>query len=544
MGAKKTQKQSVEAKRNLLKAPPSPLNTRILGVNIIALFVLGIGLLYLGHYQQALIEKELKVMQTEARLMSVALLEHGQGKPFSKNKTLHSFVEELAAQSDRRITVFSHDGELLTRSYKAPELIKKDVVNERVLAFFQAVDSVTRFLLNLTPGGDVQRLDMYPYTASNTIRDYPNAYYAFETTVPSAQAWRDRNDDIALVVASPVLKGEEIKGVVLIEKSDKDIKSAMHSLRSNILFVFLLGLLVTILFSFYLASTIANPLRILSNAADEVRRSKKRKTDIPDFSQRQDEIALLSETLRDMTEALWNRMDAVEQFAADVSHELKNPLTSLKSALETVERIKNPEKKEKLMAIIHQDINRLDRLITDISDASRIDSELSKMEMHDVDLVSLIHEVIEFYYRGTVSVHCADRLAFDNRLEQEVAFVKGVDSRLMQVFQNLIDNSFSFIPQNGCIILRLEHDNEGGFYTVYVEDNGPGIPLENLDKIFTRFYTERPETEGFGNHSGLGLSIVKQIMQAHEAEISVSNIIDEQGQVLGCRFKLVFKALK
>ncbi len=529
------------SKRDLLKAPPSPLNTRILAVNIIAIFVLGIGLLYLGHYQKTLIEKELNVMGREASIFVEALLEYNKTHIDLEKEDAKKFLHRLARKSGKKIVLFSKDGQVITRSTQG-QIIYPPVTSElksRAEQMLRFLDVITRFLLNFTPGGNVQNLELYPYSASTEIQDYPNALKAYQTTVMNASAWRNQTDDIVLMIAAPIMKGEHILGVLLLEKGDYDIKTAMSSLRSDILFVFLFGLFVTIMLSFYLASTIANPLRLLSNAADEVRRNKQRKIDIPDFSIRQDEIALLSETLRDMTTALWDRMDAIEQFAADVSHELKNPLTSLKSALETIDRIKDPEKKQKLMKIIHQDINRLDRLITDISDASRIDSEMSKTDMDIINLVDLLNEVLRFYRREDLEVKQTHSIVFDNHLDKP-AIIKGISGRLIHVFQNLIDNAISFAPPESDIVLRLEQEEDA--YIVYVEDHGPGIPLENLDKIFKRFYTERPDAEAFGNHSGLGLSIVKQIIRAHDADIAVSNMISDQGQVTGCRFTLTFKS--
>lgn len=530
---------SKQAKRDLLKAPPSPLNTRILGVNIIALLVLGVGLLYLGHYQKTLIKKELKVMSGEAALFVESLLEYDRHSDLYGDGA-KKFLQRLAKRSGRKIVFFSSDGELVSRSIHGQIVYNTTLSSSKTRAekALHMIDVVTRFILNFTPDGSIQSLPLYPYSSSKNIEDYPNAFHALQTTVMNASAWRTQKDDIVLMIATPIMRGEKILGVLLLEKGDHDIKEAMSSLRSDILFVFLLGLFVTIMFSFYLASTIANPLRLLSNAADEVRRNKQRKVDIPDFSIRQDEIALLSETLRDMTESLWDRMDAIEQFAADVSHELKNPLTSLKSALETIDRVKDPEKKQKLMAIIHQDINRLDRLITDISDASRIDSEMSKADMNVVNLVDLLNEVLRLYRREDIDVRLEHNILFDN-LVGDKAMIRGISTRLVHVFQNLIDNAISFSPEDGEILIRLGQEEQT--YVVSVEDQGPGIPLENLDKIFKRFYTERPDAEVFGNHSGLGLSIVKQIMRAHDADISVSNVISDQGQVLGCRFKLTFK---
>lgn len=525
------------------KAPPSPLNKRILGVNIIAVAVLGIGFLYLGHYQKQQIDKELNLMVTEANLFGAALLESElleDDLSYEINNRVEKFVKRLANTAEKRALLFSDEGILIANTDRRAS---KDgsAVNTILPApiiqsdFMKMLNALASMFLNLMPGGDVQQLDLYPYTLSSRIQAYPNAKHAFDTTLASTKAWRSKGDEVILTAAVPIMSGENIVGVLVLEKGGESIKKAINSLRLDILLVFLIGLLATILLSLYLASTIATPLRVLANSADEIRRSKQRKTDIPDFSARQDEIAMLSESLQAMTEALWNRMDAIERFAADVSHELKNPLTSLKSALETAARIKDVEKKDRLMAIVEQDIRRLDRLITDIAEASRVDSELSKAELLPIDLKTLIEDVISLYER---SAEKNTPIVFKTSLDK--AIISGQKRRLSQVFQNLLDNAISFSPNGKPVNINLFQIMDKSGFVVTVEDAGPGIPIDNIDKIFQRFYTERPVDEAFGNHSGLGLNIAKQIIDSHHGEISAENMIDLHGQITGCRFTLIF----
>ncbi|MDG2033060.1 MAG: HAMP domain-containing sensor histidine kinase, partial [Rhodospirillales bacterium] len=252
---------------------------------------------------------------------------------------------------------------------------------------------------------------------------------------------------------------------------------------------------------------------------------------IPDLTRRTDEIGHLSAALKDMTEALWERMDAIERFAADVSHEIKNPLTSLRSAVETAARVKDPAQQKQLMSIILDDIQRLDRLISDISDASRLDSELSRAKMESVDMARLLSTLRDIHTATTET----GNVKFDMELaEERPMIVFGLEDRIVQVLRNLIGNAVSFSPPGGSVILKAEP--QGNIVIVTVEDDGPGIPEGSENNIFNRFYQERPKEEKFGTHSGLGLSISKQIVETHGGRISAQNIMSERGGVLGARF--------
>jgi two-component system sensor histidine kinase ChvG len=245
---------------------------------------------------------------------------------------------------------------------------------------------------------------------------------------------------------------------------------------------------------------------------------------------RNDEIGTLARTLESSAQALWARMDAIEKFAADVSHEIKNPLSSIRSAIETLSRVEDPARASRLLAIITQDVSRLDRLITDISDSSRLDSELSRSKYEIVDMARMLATLAE--------IHDATRK--ENGpfmvLDSPTAglFVRGSETRLVQVLRNLIGNAISFSPANAKIFLRGRET--GGLVELAIEDEGPGIPDGKLDSIFDRFYSERPQTEQFGSHSGLGLSISRQIVEAHQGRISAENRRDDEGKIIGARF--------
>jgi len=311
--------------------------------------------------------------------------------------------------------------------------------------------------------------------------------------------------------------------------------------RRIILFTFMFAALVTVLLSVLLAGTIAEPIRRLALAAERVRHGVNKRVEIPDFSSRRDEIGHLSIALRDMTNALYSRIAAIENFAADVSHELKNPLTSLRSAVETLDYIKNDGQRQRLLAIIKDDLKRLDRLITDISDASRLDAELARSESRTIDIVELLNMVISIANetRSGDQAEIVLRIIPPPDNVEDAFLVTGHDIRLGQVIRNLLDNARSFSPADSTIRVRLRRVS--GEVEICVDDDGTGIRPESMDKIFDRFHTDRPEGS-FGQNSGLGLSISKQIVEAHRGRIWAENRYGppsgEFGEkpVLGARF--------
>jgi len=286
-----------------------------------------------------------------------------------------------------------------------------------------------------------------------------------------------------------------------------------------------------VLLSIYLASTIARPVHRLAEAAERAQ-GRGARIEIPDLTQRGDEIGDLSRSLREMTNALWLRMSAIESFASDVAHEIKNPLSSLRSAVETAVRIDDPVKQQRLLAIILDDVERLSRLITDISDASRLDAELSRDVMEPIDLTAMLRALVDIH--ETTRAPSTARVVLTLPERRRGLVVSGIESRLSQVFLNLFSNAVSFSPPGGEIRVRLREDGRAVLATV--EDDGPGIPPEKLTTIFDRFYTERPAAEKFGTHSGLGLSISKQIIDAHRGRIWAENRRDATAAVCGARF--------
>jgi two-component system sensor histidine kinase ChvG len=321
-------------------------------------------------------------------------------------------------------------------------------------------------------------------------------------------------------VAVPVQRLRAVLGVLLLSTRGGDIDNIVAAERWGIVRMSLFAAAVTVVLSMILANTIAGPVQRLAAAAERVRHSVKARAEIPDFTDRTDEIGHLSGVLRDMTQALYRRIDAIESFAADVAHELKNPLTSLRSATETLPLAKTANAKERLMEIIQHDVKRLDRLISDISDASRLDAELAREDANPVDTSELLRTTVSLFN----DIHRDDTA----EVVLEIAYSSGArpyrcighDSRLSQVIVNLLDNAISFSPPGGRVSVKAKR--VGSEIQIVVEDEGPGIPPENLERIFERFYTDRPQ-ESFGQNSGLGLNISRQIVVAHGGRLWAEN---------------------
>lgn len=386
-------------------------------------------------------------------------------------------------------------------------------------------------------------LASYPDDIIEDVFSFPDSRDAMLGTI-KATAWRDETESIVLTAAAPIRQDKQVLGVAMLVRDGHDLEKKISDIRVDVFRVFLGALGITVMLSIYLSGLISQPLKQLAIAAESVRLGKGREIDIPDMANRQDEIGELSIVLREMTKALWGRMDTIERFAADVSHEIKNPLTSLKSAVETAARIKDPDSRQKLMDIIHHDVQRLDRLISDISDASRLDAELSRDELKEVDLKALIYNLADAYKKPMDRVRDQyDENSIQITLggDHEAYFVLGNEERLGQVFGNLISNALSFSPDDGKIVISILKQND--YLKISIMDDGPGIPDNKLHDIFERFYTERPKDEGYGNHSGLGLSISKQIIETHGGKIWAENRVDETGKTRGAVFNVELKSI-
>ena len=379
-------------------------------------------------------------------------------------------------------------------------------------------------------------LPLYRELGPDNGKGYQEVAQAFNGQDASMVRINERGD-VIVSVAVPVQRFRAVRGALMLSTQGADIDNMVEAERLAILKVFLIAAGVMVVLSILLAGTIAEPVRRLADAAESVRRRIQSRVEIPDFTRRRDEIGHLSGTLRDMTNALYSRIEGIESFAADVAHELKNPLTSLRSAVETLPVAKTEESRARLLEVIQHDVKRLDRLISDISDASRLDAELQRQEAAPVDLAKLLNTLVAV----------ANEVKRDDGVKVTLRFegggarafqVPGHDSRLGQVVDNLIENARSFSPPGGTVRVtcrRLKKHVE-----IFVDDDGPGVRPDAIEKIFERFYTDRPQ-QGFGQNSGLGLSISKQIVEAHGGAIWVENRMaapaaDGTPKVLGARF--------
>tara|TARA_R110002110_G_scaffold75589_1_gene199697 strand:+ start:4094 stop:5725 length:1632 start_codon:yes stop_codon:yes gene_type:complete len=528
----------------------SPLTRRILTVNILPLAILVAGILYLDEYREGLVVAELDALETQAEIFAGALGEGAigtrpDGAQFILPNVARPMLRRLSAPTRTRARVFDADGAevadslFLTGQGGAVQVEALPPPDDSDVPT-SALNGLYDLFVALLPAGE--RLPPFPRTVPLRAADLPIAAAALNGNIGTAR-WSQEGSGMLLGATAPVQRFKQVLGAVLLTANADDIDAAVRAVRFDILKVFAVVLALTVLLSLYLAGAIARPVRRLAAAADRVRHGHGQADEIPDFTRRRDEIGDLSASLRDMTEALWQRIEANESFAADVAHEIKNPLTSLRSAVETVSRVRDPAKQAALMDIIQDDVKRLDRLISDISDASRLDAELARGEMEPVDLGRLLPALVQVHEtalaaettRGSPDDAAGarkTRLIF--RGGNDNCAVLGIEGRLVQVFQNLISNARSFTPPGGEISLSVRRDRRD--VVVHVDDQGPGIPVDSLDSIFERFYSERPEGESFGRHSGLGLSISRQIIEAHGGTIHAENIHGAKGKRLGARF--------
>ncbi|MBB3316191.1 two-component system sensor histidine kinase ChvG [Rhizobium sp. BK181] len=550
----------------------SSLTRRILFFNLAALVVLVGGILYLNQFREGLIDARVESLLTQGEIIAGAVsasasvdtnsitidpeklleLQAGQSiTPVPNDEDLEFPIDpekvapvlrRLISPTRTRARIFDADANLLLDSrhlYSRGQVLRFDLppVDDEEQSWSQWFTTI--FNKVLQPGN----LPLYKEAPGGDGSIYPEVMNAL-TGVRGAVVRTTEKGELIVSVAVPIQRFRAVLGVLLLSTQAGDIDNIVHAERLGIMRVFGVATLVNVLLSLVLSSTIANPLRRLSAAAIRVRRGAKEREEIPDFSARQDEIGNLSIALREMTTALYDRIDAIESFAADVSHELKNPLTSLRSAVETLPLAKTDESKKRLLDVIQHDVRRLDRLISDISDASRLDAELARVDAGSVDLEILLRDLIDVSRqirnrRKDVQIE----FAIERKPGVKTRFVvNGHDLRIGQVITNLIENARSFVPEHdGRITVRLVRTRSRCI--VYVEDNGPGIQAEDIDRIFERFYTDRPESEGFGQNSGLGLSISRQIAEAHGGSLRAENIIDpETEKLLGARFILALPA--
>jgi two-component system, OmpR family, sensor histidine kinase ChvG len=551
----------------------SSLTRRILVLNLAALGVLVSGILYLNQFREGLIDARVESLMTQGEIIAAAiaasatvstdsitvdpekLLEMQAGQTISPTdesietmefpinpERVAPVLRRLISPTRTRARIYDRDANLMLDSqhlYAGGQVLRFDLP-----PLDDDDESYIGRLLNWTAGlFSRNNLPVYLEPPGGNGAAFPEVMTAL-TGGSSTIVRMNEQGGLVVSVAVPVQRFRAVLGVLQLSTQGSDIDRIVQGERLAIVRVFSVAALVTALLSMLLASTIANPLRRLAAAAVRVRRGVRTREEIPDYSGRQDEIGNLSTALRDMTSALYARIEAIESFAADVSHELKNPLTSLRSAVETLPLAKSPESQKRLMDIIQHDVKRLDRLITDISDASRLDAELARQDSQKVDLKALLTNLVAAASEVRRNKDVAITLEVGKLPGGKRSFtIPGHDLRIGQVVTNLLENARSFVPQGkGKIVVKLEPTAD--FMRILVEDNGPGISSENTDRIFERFYTDRPAGEEFGQNSGLGLSISRQIIQAHGGTINAENIIDgSTGKILGARFIVLLPTL-
>jgi len=523
----------------------SPLTRRILLLNIVPVALLALGAVYLSDYEDELIDAELASLLVQGEMVAAGIGEVAVvGGETTVNRldadAARQLLTRLVRPTGVRARLFSETGELLGDSAVLSEAGRIHVVPLPPPEQAPTVQDDERFGEGIADwlARQLSHADRYPQyieRAVPTVRDFPEAASALRGFNASAVRVTQEGK-LLLSAAVPVQRYKQVMGALLLTRDNRAIASSLREVRYDMLTIAVAALGITVLLSLYLARTITQPIVRLARAADVVRLARDRRPEMPDLGQRGDEIGDLNDALRSMTGALWQRLDAIESFAADVAHELKNPLTSLRSAIEVAVRPDlEVEQRDRLMAIVMEDINRLNRLISDISDASRLDAELMRGEVKPVDLQRLLSDMARHYAVMAQQKAGAD---VELRIAASPPFAAhGHDGRYGQVFRNVVDNALSFSPRGSKIVIELGREPRKGPFVVTIDDEGPGIPEDNLESIFQRFYSERP-SEHFGQHSGLGLSICRQIMETYGGSITATNRRAPDGRILGARFAI------
>ncbi len=484
------------------------------------------GVLLVQSTRAGLVDERMAGIKQEALIVASTLAEFATDDRTRaiNDKNAEPLLRQLVAPTTLRARLYDTNGDLVVDTRN---LLARNVVQTVELPppgfRTRVMSAAQRFYDGVLGVRPFARLAPY-FEAGNNGRVYKEVDVALGGDTMGTERI-DQQNKLVLSVAAPVQRFRTVYGVLLLSTEGGDIDDILREERASLIGISVVAFLVMLFSSLYLSGVIAQPIRQLAAAADRVRRGRSGREAIPSMSDRNDEIGDLADSLSAMTKALYDRIDAIERFAADVAHELKNPLTSLKSAAEMLARSSGDAAAcERLMAIVRNDIKRIDRLITDISDASRLDAELSRETSEPVDLSKLLETIAEIYRMMELPGGVNLKLALD---ASERMIVIGRDERLGQIFRNLIDNAVSFSPANGIVAIAAKRAD--GRVRICVEDEGLGIPPEDLEAIFNRFYTQRPPEHGFGKNSGLGLSIARQIVESAGGRIWAENRSDRQG---------------
>ncbi len=476
------------------------LTARILIVNILPLALLSGGLFYLDTYRTQLLDERFKLARIEAQITAEALA----GATRERQEAL---LVQIGSEQGMRMRMFDAEGLLWADSFALAEPafefddISDDGWEERWARWLDhTIDAIV----------SAQDAPAYIEPEAQTADGFPELVDAREEGVSQIRLYEWLDGTPVITAAAPVgLRGATLHTV----RNAVDITESVRSARSALVIAVLVVLFASALLSLYLARTIVSPLQLLARAAQKVRQGRERDVEVPRLPERSDEIGQLARSVSDMTSALRQRIDAVDSFAADVAHEIKNPLASLRSAVESLPKVEDPDLRRELEQIATHDVRRIDRLVSEISDASRIDSEMSRATLERIDMADLVRAIIGS--RENRAENHDHRIALETR--GFAAQVQGVGARLERVVENLFDNAVSFSPPEAPIEVMI--DNDGEWVTVTVRDSGPGIPEGAREKVFQRFHSDRPLAEDFGNHSGLGLAIARSIVEAHDGSL-------------------------
>ena len=493
---------------------------RILAVNVLTLVLVALSIVYLDSYRNRLEKERVHKVEAQARLAAAAV-------PSVAPDQRQALVANLGRQSDTRIRIYNPDGQLAVDSWRVtgPTYRLRDPTTQKWTK-------------------DVARaLDR---GFNRLVGEESPADFA-EPAVDRAEAWKEvmdarRDGDTRSEVrqapeltpvfsaATPVADGSTL----LVTDNDRDFTHRVRKQRGSLLIALGCVAGLSILLSLFLARTIVRPLRRIAMAAHQVRLGRAREVKVPRLPSRSDEIGLLARSISDMSQSLRHRIDNIEAFAADVTHELKNPLASLRSAVDGLERIEDPKLRSQLIDVIRQDVRRLDRLISDVGEAARTDAELARARFEPVDVGEVIGQLVSAWEKRRETGNV--RIAFA-RPRRASAIVMGEPGRLARAIDNIVDNAISFSPPGGLVEIAATH--VGDEIRIRIDDEGPGVPTELREAIFNRFHSVRPDTESFGRHSGLGLAIARAIVEGHDGEIDVAHRDDAPS---GARFTIILKA--
>jgi two-component system, OmpR family, sensor histidine kinase ChvG len=529
------------ARRGFSSLKGSPLTRKIITFNLIALIILVAGILYLNSSRQSLVKQRAGALLAEVSLIAdvfEAVLPSSGAVDLSTGDGIDvaETLEGLTLRGGVEAFVFDSSGGLVAQVTGVDRPDALNALNERVQKRTLISDGLSALWSAL---GGVFQSEQPDISSIKPLQDQLRVL-AQKSLTGSAniEVVVDTSGGTVFSAVAPILSNGTTIGVVALASPAGEIDALVRGERERVLQIFIIALLVSVGLSLVLASTIANPLADLAEAAElgrdrDTRRAQPGRIRIPDLSARPDEIGRLSRALRGMVKALYSRIDSNEQFAADVAHEIKNPLASLQSAVGTLRMVKRDDQREQLMEVIEHDVRRLDRLVSDISNASRLDAELVKEEEEEFDLLTMLNNLNQYLGEDAR----AKGIDYITDLPQRAVVVQGLEARLAQVFVNLITNAISFCEEGDAIrVWARRRDNR---VLIVVEDTGPGIPEQALAKIFNRFYSQRP-VEHFGNNSGLGLAISKQIIEAHGGVVWAENIrpteADVTSEPLGARF--------